>query len=69
MSEEPPERPKPDVAAQTGRIAGRLVSKLGVRLLRMKTARETLRRAHEEATRDDGGDDTPTTPAQEGKPV
>jgi hypothetical protein len=51
MSEKsaPQPRPKPDVAAQTGRIAGRLVSRLGVRLLRTRTVREIVRRAHDEA--------------------
>jgi hypothetical protein len=59
MTEETPPQPqpRPDVAAESGRIAGRLVNGLGVRLLRMRTMREIVRRAHEEATRDEPGDE------------
>jgi hypothetical protein len=55
MSEAPPPPPrrKPDIAGQTGRIAGRIVGGLGARLLRTKPVREAVRRAHEEATRPD----------------
>jgi hypothetical protein len=50
-----PDQPKPrrDLAADAGRVAGRVFSRVGVRLLRTKPFREAVRRAHEEATRDD----------------
>jgi hypothetical protein len=49
----PPRRPKPDIAARSGEIAGKIVGGLGARLLRTRPVREAVRRGYEEATRDD----------------
>lgn len=51
--------PRRDLAADAGRAAGRVFSRVGMRILRTRPMREALRRAHEEATRDDdtGTDD------------
>jgi hypothetical protein len=50
-SEEAPNPPahRPDVAAATGRMAGRMATGLGGALLRNRTVRKTIRRAQEEA--------------------
>lgn len=45
--------PRRDLAADAGRAAGRAFNRLGMRILRTKPMREAMRRAHEEATRDD----------------
>jgi hypothetical protein len=41
--------PGPDPAAETGRLAGRAVNALGMRLLRTRSVRQAIRRAAQEA--------------------
>ena len=55
-----PHQPEPrrDLAADAGRVAGRVFSRVGIRLLRTKPVREAVRRAREEATRDDNDTDS-----------
>lgn len=54
---EPAPPKKMDIAAQSGRIAGRIVGGLGGMLLRTRPVREAVRRGHDEATKKD---DEPT---------
>lgn len=58
---EPAPPKKLDIAAQSGRIAGRIVGGLGGMLLRTRPVREAVRRGHDEATKRDAepGGETP----------
>ena len=64
MAGEGKDAPLPDPAAETGRLAGRAVNALGLRLLRTRLVRRAIRRGVEEAS----GPDAPhPEPPPEGR--